>query len=281
MSNFSNNPLAKHFRQPVLYIKLPSQGRWYPDGAVEIPATGEVPIYAMTAKDEITMKTPDALMNGASTVHVIESCCPAIKDAWKMPVVDLDPILIAIRLATYGKQMDFTSVCPHCGTKNEKAMDLTVMLEKVTPADWSKTVDVNGLEIILKPQNYEEYNKNNLLNFEEQRIIQLVSDQDISEEEKTKQFDVMFQRLIETGINQVGKSIAGIRLEDGTIVDNPEFIREFLDNCERSVWDALKAQLEAIKKQNAYNEVKLTCTNEPCGKDFVSPFVFEQTNFFA
>lgn len=281
MSNFSNNPLAKHFRQPVLYIKLPSQGRWYPDGSVEIPATGEVPIYAMTAKDEITMKTPDALMNGASTVHVIESCCPAIKDAWKMPVVDLDPILIAIRLATYGKQMDFTSVCPHCGTKNEKAMDLTVMLEKVTPADWSKTVNVNGLEIILKPQNYEEYNKNNLLNFEEQRIIQLVSDQDISEEEKTKQFDVMFQRLIETGINQVGKSIAGIRLEDGTVVDNPDFIREFLDNCERSVWDALKAQLEAIKKQNSYNEVNLTCTNEPCGKDFVSPFVFEQTNFFG
>lgn len=281
MSNFSNNPLSKHFRQPVLYIKLPSQGRWYPDGSVEIPVTGEVPIYAMTAKDEITMKTPDALMNGASTVHVIESCCPAIKDAWKMPVVDLDPILIAIRLATYGKQMDFTSVCPHCGTKNEKAMDLTIMLEKVTPADWSKTVNVDGLEIILKPQNYEEYNKNNLLNFEEQRIIQLVSDQDISEEEKTKQFDSMFQRLIETGINQVGKSIAGIRLEDGTVVDNPEFIREFLDNCERSVWDALKAQLEAIKKQNAYNEVQLTCTNEPCGKDFVSPFVFEQTNFFG
>lgn len=281
MSNFSNNPLAKHFRQPVLYIKLPSQGRWYPEGSVEIPATGEVPIYAMTAKDEITMKTPDALMNGASTVHVIESCCPAIKDAWKMPVVDLDPILIAIRLATYGKQMDFTSVCPHCGSKNEKAMDLTVMLEQVTPADWSKTVNVDGLEIILKPQTYDEYNKNNLLNFEEQRIIQLVSDQDISEEEKTKQFDVMFQRLIETGINQVGKSIAGIRLEDGSVVDNPEFIREFLDNCERSVWDALKTQLEAIKKQNAYNEVKLTCTNEPCSKDFVSPFVFEQTNFFV
>mgnify|MGYP005661920895 CR=1 FL=1 len=27
------NPLQKHFRQPKIYLKLPSQGRWYPNGA--------------------------------------------------------------------------------------------------------------------------------------------------------------------------------------------------------------------------------------------------------
>jgi len=85
MAENATNPLSKYFRQPALYINLPSEGRWYPDGGVEIPVTGSVPIYAMTAKDEITMKTPDALLNGAATVSVIESCCPAIKDAWKMP----------------------------------------------------------------------------------------------------------------------------------------------------------------------------------------------------
>ena len=109
MSNSSPNPLAKHFRQPVLYIKLPSNGRWWPEGSVDIPVTGEIPVYSMTAKDEITMKTPDALMNGSSTVHVIESCCPSIHNAWKMPAIDLDSILIAIRIASYGKEMEFTS----------------------------------------------------------------------------------------------------------------------------------------------------------------------------
>ena len=77
----SPNPLLKHFRQPVLYTKLISNGRWYPEGILEMPVTGEVPIYAMTARDEITMKTPDALLNGAGTVAVIESCCPSIKNA--------------------------------------------------------------------------------------------------------------------------------------------------------------------------------------------------------
>jgi hypothetical protein len=281
MSTLSNNPLAKHFRQPVLYIKLPSEGRWYPEGTVEIPVTGEVPIYAMTAKDEITMKTPDALLNGASTVHVIESCCPAIKNAWKMPSVDMDSVLLAIRLATYGKQMDFVAVCPHCQTQNEQSIDISVMLSKIMPADYSGRVNIQGLEIILKPQSYEDYNKNNILNFQEQRILQVVQSESLSDEEKTRQFDELFQRLIETGITQVGKSIAGIQLEDGSIVDNPEFIHEFLDNCDRSVWEAIKAQIDTIKDAITYNKVNLVCTNDACGKEFTTPFIFEQTNFFG
>lgn len=281
MSNFSNNPLAKHFRQPALYIKLPSQGRWYPDGALDIPVTGEIPIYAMTAKDEITMKTPDALMNGASTVHVIESCCPAIKDPWKMPTVDLDPVLIAIRLATYGKRMEFTSVCPHCGTKNENGLDLSAMLDKIQPADWSKPVQIDGLIINLKPQNYEDYNKNNMINFEEQRIIQLVQNENLTDEDKTTQFDALFQRLINTGINQVSKSIAEITLADGTVVARADYIREFLDNCDKRVWDMIKERLDEIRQASNFNNIELTCSNEECRKEFTTPFVFEQTNFFA
>lgn len=280
MSNLSPNPLAKHFRQPILYISLPSQGKWYPADALDVPVNGQLPIYAMTAKDEITMKTPDALLNGASTAHVIESCCPGIKDPWKMPTVDLDTILIAIRLATYGKEMEFTAVCPHCGTKNEHAIDLSVMLSKITLGDWVTPLDVNGLSITLKPQSYEDYNKNNMLNFDEQRIMQTVQNQDLSDEEKTQQYDVLFQRLIRTGINQVSKSIASVTLDDGTVVSNPEFIQEFLNNCDKEVWQQIKERLDSIRTNNTWNEITLTCSNEECSKEFVTPFVFEQTNFF-
>jgi len=281
MSNLSANPLAKHFRQPVLYIKLPSGGRWWPEGSIDIPVTGDIPVYSMTAKDEITMKTPDALMNGASTVHVIQSCCPSIHNAWKMPAVDLDSILIAIRIASYGKDMDFTAICPHCQTTLEKAVDLTFMLSKIAPADWTKTVMVDNLEIILKPQSYEDYNKNNIANFDEQRLMQVVQNEELSDDEKTRQFDVLFQKLIETGVSQVSKSIAGIRTEDGIVVDNPEFIKEFLDNCDKRVWESIKDRLEEIKQQTNWNEITLTCENETCGKEYITPFIFEQSNFFG
>jgi hypothetical protein len=281
MSSLSNNPLTKHFRQPILYIKLPSDGHWYPEGTVDIPVTGEIPVYAMTARDEITMRTPDALMNGTSTVNVIKSCCPSIRDPWKMPIVDLDTVLMSIRIATYGKEMEFTAVCPHCTTKNEKAIDISVMMSKINPGDWSKPVRINGMEITIKPQTYEDYNKNNISNFDEQRLIQIVQNQDLSDDEKTQQFDDIFQKLIETGIDTVSKNIASIRTEDGIVVDNYAFIRDFLDNCDKSVWDAIKKYLDVIRESNDYNKVTLECSNEECTKEFSTPFVFEQTNFFG
>ncbi len=36
-----------------------------------------------------------------------------------MPSIDVDATLIAIRIASYGNQMDFTSQCPHCKTDQE------------------------------------------------------------------------------------------------------------------------------------------------------------------
>jgi len=281
MSSLSPNPLAKHFRQPALYIKLPSNGRWYPPNTIDLPATGEIPIFAMTAKDELTMKTPDALMNGSSTAQVIRSCCPSILDPWKMPIVDLDTLLLAIRIATYGKELEFTAVCPHCTTKNEQNIDVSVMMDRINPGDWSRPVQAAGLSIKLRPLSYEEYNQNNMLNFDEQRIIQIVQSEDLNEAEKQSKFDEVFQKLITTGINAVSKNIEYITTPDGETVTDKAFILDFLNNCDKAVWDSIRAYLDNIKNDNKYNEVTLTCQNEECGKEFVTPFLFEQTNFFV
>lgn len=281
MSDQLINPLSKHFRQPVLYLKLPSQGRWYQNGSIELPLNGEIPIYAMTARDEITLKTPDSLLNGTSTVSVIQSCCPNIKDAWKMPSLDLDPVLIAIRLATYGKEMEFTAVCPQCTTKLESALDLSFMLGKIQPNDWSTPIIYENLKIVLKPQSFEDFNKNSTLNFDEKRILQLVSDESILIEEKTKKFDVLFKELVENGILQISKSVESITTPDGITVTDTKFISEYLNNCDRQVWEAIKLKLESIKDADNYSTLSLTCKNAECLKEFTTPFVFEQSSFFA
>jgi hypothetical protein len=273
------NPLSKYFRQPILYINLPSKGKWYPNNTLDMPVTGSIPVYAMTAKDEITFKTPDALLNGQSSVTVIESCCPSIKNAWKLPIVDLDAILIAMRIATYGKQMDFTTVCPHCKTKNEHAIDLTVLMSNIKLADWESPTNIGELQIYLKPQTYEEFNKNSMMNYEEQRIIQLVSDENMDENEKAVRFNELFNNLVNTGIAQVAKSIAYVQLNDGTQVTNPEHITEFLTNCDKSVWEALQSRIQSMKEE-AQLKVTTTCENPECQESYETPFVFEQSSFF-
>ena len=105
------NPLNKYFRQASIYVSLPS-GTNYPTSVVTPSETGELGIMPMTAKDEIRFKTPDALMNGQGVVDVIESCVPNIKDAWQIKSYDLDTVLVAIRVATYGETMEINFTVP-------------------------------------------------------------------------------------------------------------------------------------------------------------------------
>jgi len=278
----STNPLAKHFRQPQIYIKLPSEGRWYPPGTLEMPVTKELPVFAMTAKDELTLKTPDALLNGQSTVDVIESCVPNIKNAWAMPSVDLDSVLIAIRTATYGARMEFVSLCPHCSGKNENAVDLGFLSSKIVCPDFNETIKIDGLELYLRPQSYKEFNRASIENFEQQRILEVVSNETIAEDEKVAKFNQLFKKLLDLTIEQVSHSIAAIKLEaDGVTVDDRQQIDEFFRNCDRKVWDSVKSRLEQLSSQSAMRTVDLVCEKEECAKPYTSPLVFEQSSFFV
>ena len=48
-----NNPLKQYFRRPAIYLKLPSGSKGYAPGVVNITESGELPVYPMTAIDEI------------------------------------------------------------------------------------------------------------------------------------------------------------------------------------------------------------------------------------
>ena len=101
----------------------------------------------MTAKDELSMQSPDALLSGQTTVDLIQSCVPNIKNAWLIPTVDLDYILIAIRRATYGNAMDFTSVCPHCKKSNENTINLEILQNQIYNPNFEETLTFNELEL--------------------------------------------------------------------------------------------------------------------------------------
>lgn len=277
----STNPLLKHFRQPQLYVRLPSEGKYYPQGTLDFPITKELAVYSMTAKDEIIWKTPDALLNGQATVDVIHSCVPSIKNAWKMPNVDIDAVIIAIRRATYGNNMDFATICPHCQRKNEQQLNLELLSSRFTPITFDESIKIEGLEIFIQPQNYEQINKANIEKFEQQRIFTILQDEDLPEEDKVKKFNATFMRLLDLTVEQISTSVLAVKLEDGTLVDNPAFIHEFLKNCSKDIWNAVKSALEKISKQSPITDIHLVCLHEDCAKEYNTPLMFEMTNFFG
>ena len=126
----NSNPLKKYFRQPSIYVTLPSGANYAPE-VLEPSKSGEIGVMPMTAKDEIRFKTPDALMNGEGVVQVIQSCVPQIKDAWNIKSYDLDTILIAIRIATYGETMDINFTVPVAKETVSHTVNLPAILDQL------------------------------------------------------------------------------------------------------------------------------------------------------
>ena len=154
----TTNPLKQFFRQPAIYLRLPSEGKYWPEGSLDVPQNGELPVYPMTAIDEITYRTPDALFSGQAVVNVIHSCVPSIKNAWHAPVADLNSILVAIRIASYGHELEIETTCPACKHIESFALDLRNALDQLTMPDFSATVTYGDLEIYFHPMSYEKQN---------------------------------------------------------------------------------------------------------------------------
>lgn len=272
------NPLANYFRQPKLYIKLPSQGRFYPDGALDKSEIDEYAVFAMTAKDELMFKTPDALMNGQATVEVIKSCVPAIKNPWAMPSIDIDAVLIAIRIATYGEKMDFASTCPSCGHYNDLELNLLGYLDHTSNFHYESVIDLNPLKLHIRPYSYKELTKTAIKTLEQQKIISIVNDETLSDEEKLEQFGESFVKLTQLTVDTVVGCVNAVETPEG-IVDDPVMIKEFIENSNKETFNAINDRISDIKNEISLKSQNTVC--QECGHKYDLEVTIDQTNFFA
>jgi hypothetical protein len=278
MQKKGQNPLTHWFRQPKIYIRLPSGGEFYAPGSLDVSANGDYPVFAMTAKDELMFKTPDALLSGQSTVEVIKSCIPAILDPWKMPSIDVDAVLIAIRVATYGEKMDVSTDCVSCGEENSYDVDLVRRLEELSNFKYHSVVDCSPLTVHIRPYTYQELTKTNIKTFEQQRIFNIVNDDQMSDEEKMKKFGESFIKLTELTVEVVAGCISKIETPDGEVTDR-QFIREFIDNAPKDIFDRISAHVQDLKKEADMPDVHVKCSS--CGHEFEMTVSMDQSNFFG
>jgi hypothetical protein len=272
------NPLAAYYRQPKLYIQLPSGGKFYPAGSLDVSVSGDYPVYGMTAKDEIMFKTPDALLSGQSTVDVIKSCIPAILDPWQMPTIDVDNCLVAIRIATYGEAMEVGSTCPHCSEENNFEMDLTNWLQQFKSYSYNDTVVVGLLTVYLRPFSYREMSNTAIKSFEQQRILSIVNDETMTDEEKMEKFTESFSKLTDLTVDVVATCISKIVTPDGE-TSEVEFIKDFIHNCPTDVFDTISKHLTAQKENIETKPQQVQCGS--CSEPYLLPMTMDQSNFFA
>jgi hypothetical protein len=272
-----SNPLSQYFRQPSIYIKLPSDGQYYPAGALVMPANRELPVLPMTAIDEITYRTPDALYNGQATVDVIQSCVPAIKNAWEIPSPDLDAILIGIRIASYGHEMEFATTCPKCEHESEHVADLRIVLDHIKSPDYNKSVVSGDIEIFFRPMNYRDLNNNNQMQFEQQKLMQMLPDSTVPENDKMSALGVALKKITEITVHALAQSISSIKTPSA-LVSEPEYINEFLQNCDRALFNRIRDYIVEAKVHSEMQPLQLTCPE--CSHQYEQAITLDMSSFF-
>jgi hypothetical protein len=272
------NPLKNFFRQPAIYMRLPSGGRFWPADSLEIPQSGELPVFPMTAVDEITYRTPDALFNGQAVVDVIHSCIPSIKNAWHTPSMDLNAILVAIRIASYGNDMDLTTTCPACSESEDFGLDLRTVLDQLRSPDYDQTITHGDLEISFRPMDYQQQNASNMKQFENQRLIQMIPNSDLPDDEKVRQMTEIMKNITDLTVAALRDSIEHIRTPNAIVAEH-EFIQEFLTKCDRAVFAAIRDHAIGLRSQTDLRPVKLACSS--CKHEYEQQINLDMASFFA
>lgn len=272
-------------RQPKIYIKLPSGGRYWAPGSIEIPENEELAVYSMTAKDELAFKTPDALMNGQAVVDVIQSCIPSIKDAWKTPNVDLDLILIAIRIATYGEKMEISHIVPNTSETVEHEVNLQALLDTMSDNIWEEAVEINSdMTVFVHPLTYKHLTLTSMKAFETQRLMEAINNDDLSEEKKLEIFNQSFSKMTNITIDLIADSIYSIQTPEA-IVKDKKFIKEFLENADKDVVSKVKNHIDQMKEVNGLQPIEVEATPEQielgAPERYKVPIQFDNSNFFA
>lgn len=272
-----NNPLRQYFRRPSIYIKLPSGNNKYPNTVVVYPENDELPIYPMTAIDEISLKTPDALFNGTAVIDIIKSCAPNIKDPWKLSSVDIDAILIAIRTASEGNKMEIDTQCPACGETSKYDVNIIKCLQDINPIRFDEELALEDITIKFKPLTFKDVNEASLKQMDMQRTLyQLDSIMDINE--KTRKTSDAVKIIGEITLYTLAKSIQYIKTPNA-FVEKLEYIEDFLRNCDRLTHEKIKNYSLDLKKSSEIKPLKIKCIH--CDHVYEQEFTLNMSDFFG
>jgi hypothetical protein len=195
-------------------------------------------------------------------------------------------LLIAIRLATYGESMT-TPITLGEYLEMEHVIDLrTVMDTLMNQIKWDAAVPIsNDMTIFVRPLTYAEVSNAAVQTFETQKIMQLVNDASVSDEDKLKLFKESFNKLTTATINVVANSIYRVDSTQGS-TENPVFIKEFVDNTDKFVFNKVFTHLDALRENNQIKPIEITVTDEMrergATEDTIKfPLVFDSSTFFV
>jgi hypothetical protein len=199
---------------------------------------------------------------------------------------DIDTVLIAVRIASYGETIDVTSGVPGTNESATHTVSLPQMLEQLRNILVTDTCELaGGLKVTVSPLTYKQITESQLKTFEQQRIFAQVSQSQMTAEEKTKRFTDSFKILSELNMSLLISNIERITLPAGESVTDREQIKQFVENADAKLIKELENKLIDIRQQGSIKPFKAKATEEQikagAPATYEVPITFDNANFFV
>lgn len=282
MGQENQNPLASYFRTVGMHVMLPSGGRFFNEGEIELSINGEVAVLPMTSADELILKNPDSLLNGHAIEKLLQSCVPSIKSPRRIPTQDMDVLLLAIKACSYGDKLEITAKCPKC--QHESSFELSVrhLLSTAKPLPESNEARISD-EIVayVKPYDFEAKTILDLAAFEETKLAQfIVTNQNISERERIQRFNESFDKIAGLNLDLLARCVTKI-IVPGNEVTDQQYIREYIRNAPKDAVKKIQDAIKAFSECGVDKKIEAVCSSEKCGHKWETDLVFDPSHFFA
>lgn len=276
----ASNPLAGFFRLPGLSVKLPTNGVFFPEGGIEFDENGEVTVLPMKAADELMLSSPDALMNNTAIINLIESCVPQIKMPSMVSSPDLDVLLLAIRVASNGEDMESEAECPECGETNNFLINIPTVLQSMQEIPAVNQVRASAnMVVYLKPHTIATQSKILNMVFRETREAQALDvNVGLSDDERAVAMDRIMKGLAAINLFGVEQSVTKIVIPNAEVTDR-NHIHEFINNTDRTTLGKIRDAVEKLNSMGVDKNVSVECAH--CKHTWNTEIEFNPSTFFA
>jgi hypothetical protein len=268
------NPLNQYFRHSVLQVSLPSGGKFYAENTINPSENNQYPVLAMTRQDELVFMSDVGQATGTAVVSVIESCVPDIKDAWAVPVIDIDKLLTAIKLATHGPELSVVAQCPSCQHEEKISVNLTDAIDQISSVDYDIPEEIDDLKIFFKPITYREITDINQNQFSEIDAESLLQD-NADPANQAEKIDELLTKVRSLSTQVLTKNIHSVQTPEAEVRD-PEHIAEWLRNCDRTVYMQLQNSIIARRAPAELKPAAVTCSN--CANQYTQAYSLDLSN---
>jgi hypothetical protein len=113
---------------------------------------------------------------------------------------------------------------------------------------------------------------------EQQKIFNVVNNEDMPDEEKIEKFGESFVKLTQLTVDVVAGCITQIDTPEGVVTDL-DAIKEFVENAPSDVFNAINSRVMDLKEQMSLKAQNVECSE--CKHTWTVEATMDQTNFFG